>query len=201
MVPQAAASTSTRLNPPLSQHYRHVQSRCRDHHGPPHRQRRRQRQVRRRCDRRRCLPSQVAASPPCALFATSACRTRPRQALAVLQAWSCAGRWIRRRRREAASCSGWGPTSGPAPPCLHLDTHPYFFRRCQMCHSHTSMAIFALLPLPRPSPSSVRLVSILSCCTICRGRPPHFYLFPLLGFAHIPIQTLLDFNAVFILID
>jgi hypothetical protein len=29
----------------------------------------------------------------------------------------------------------------------------------------------------------------------------HFYLFPLLVFAHIPIQTFLDFNAVFILIE
>lgn len=29
----------------------------------------------------------------------------------------------------------------------------------------------------------------------------HFYLFPLLVFAHIPIQTFFDFNAVFILIE
>ncbi|KAF8261984.1 hypothetical protein EI94DRAFT_1809524 [Lactarius quietus] len=29
----------------------------------------------------------------------------------------------------------------------------------------------------------------------------HFYLFPLIVFAHIPIQTFLDFNAVFILIE
>ena len=29
----------------------------------------------------------------------------------------------------------------------------------------------------------------------------HFYMFPLIVFAHIPIQTFLDFNAVFILIE
>jgi hypothetical protein len=29
----------------------------------------------------------------------------------------------------------------------------------------------------------------------------HFYLFPLLVLAHVPIQTFLDFNAVFILIE
>jgi hypothetical protein len=29
----------------------------------------------------------------------------------------------------------------------------------------------------------------------------HFYLFPLLVFAHVPIQTFLDFNAIFILIE
>jgi hypothetical protein len=203
MAPKASSAPSTRLDPPLVEHHRHVRRRRRASDGPPHGQRPRQ----------RAGPGDDTTDTRSSLH----WRAQAHTALRTHRQHAGLG-GLCRRRHGTPQGDGSDDDAGkqlPVRPGIPHLVPCHSVCTCTLAHAYFPDTGSPTFSLPRP-------FALCHCCCCRLAAQPkfrapglhlellrdpswktrlHFYLFPLLVFAHIPIQTFLDFNAVFILIE